>query len=229
MHNIEYRKVTPEEKLYVKRLQNMAFSINGDEEQKIREQIEKGECNCDETYGAIDENGRVLAGMEVVLYSMWFDGQKTDMYGIGMVASMPESRRQGNIRKIFEKVFEDIYAKGAVFSFLFPFSYDYYRKFGYEQSGAAKKYSLPLEHARKLKNNGTAHEYIKGGGARGKLIEIYETYASRHNMMVSRSESRWDGVFDISLFGADRLYYWKDAGDNIKSWVKFKKNGGKPR
>ena len=224
MQKIEYRTVTPEEKLHVNRLQGIVFSFDVNEKE-IREKIEKGEYKSDDTYGAIDENGRVIAGMEAIPFVMWFDGQKVPMYGIGGVASMPESRRQGNIRKIFGKVFDDIYEKGAVFSHLYPFSYDYYRKFGYETCGYAKKYVLPLAPARKLENNGSAHEFIKGDEIKDKLIEVYEIYASRHNIMLSRSEDRWNEVFNVTLCGADRLYYCKDAGNDIKSWAKFKKNG----
>ena len=222
---IEYRKVTPEEKVYVSRVQGVAFSFSPNEKE-IREQIEKGESNVDETYAAIDENGRVIAGIEALKYTMWFDGKKTSMYGIGGVAALPEIRRQGNIRKIFEKIYDDIYEQGAVFSHLYPFSHDYYRKFGYEQIGAATKYILPLAPARKFKNNGSVHEFIKGDSARDKLIEIYETYASKYNIMLSRGNDRWDDVFDVSLFSIDRMYYWKDAESNIKAWAKFKRHDG---
>ena len=222
--NIEYRKVTPEEKLHVARLQGIVFSFSQNEEE-IREQIAKGEYDSENTYGAIDENGRVVAGMEVIPYTMWFDGHKVPMYGIGGVASMPESRRQGNVRKIFEKAFDDIYEKGAVFSHLYPFSYDYYRKFGYEHCGSVKRYTLPLEYARKLENNGTTHEFIKGDEVQSELVDIYESYASRHNIMLSRTDWRWNEIFNINLFGADRLYYWRDAAGSAKSWVKFKKEG----
>ena len=220
----EYRKVTPEEKLHVSRWQSIVFSFNLDEKE-IREKIAKGEYKSDNTYGAIDENGRIIAGMDVIPYVMWFDGQKVAMYGIGGVASAPESRRQGNIRGIFEKAFCDIYEKGAVFSHLYPFSHDYYRKFGYEHVGRAIKYTLSLGPARKLKNNGSAYEFIKGDVAKDKIIEVYETYASRHNNMISRTQERWNEILDVNLFGAERLYYWKDAKNNIKSWAKFKKNG----
>ena len=222
----EYRKVTPEEKLHVSRIQNIVFG-GGDNEKEIREQIAKGEYDSENTYGAVDETGRVVAGMEIISYIMWFDGHKVPMYGIAGVASLPEIRRQGNVRKIFEKVFDDIYEKGAVFSHLYPFSYDYYRKFGYENCGAVKKYNLQLDAARRLKNNGTAHEFIKkedtDNTVRDKLIEIYEDYASKHNIMLSRSQERWDEVFDISLFGSNRLYYWKNEASEIKSWAKFRK------
>ncbi|MCL2487787.1 MAG: GNAT family N-acetyltransferase [Oscillospiraceae bacterium] len=223
----QYRKVTPEEKLHVDRLQNHAFNPNpsAEREREVREKIEKGEYDCENTYGAVDAAGRVLAGMEVIPYTMWFDGHKVPMYGIGGVASMPETRRQGHIRGIFRKVFEDIYEAGAVFSHLYPFNHDYYRQFGYEHCGAAKKYTLPPAPARRLPDNGAAYEYIKGDPARDRLIEIFETYASRYNIMISRSGKFWDDVLDITLFGGVRLYYWTDAAGEIKSWVKFNKSG----
>jgi Predicted acetyltransferase involved in intracellular survival and related acetyltransferases len=219
---IEYRKVTPEEKLHISRLQGIVFSFEQDEKE-IREKIAKGEYKSENTYGAVDKDGRVLAGMEVIPYTMWFDGHKVPMYGIGGVASVPEGRRQGNIRKIFEKAFEDIHEKGAVFSHLYPFSHEYYRKFGYEQCGAVKKYTLLTAEARKLKNNGTAHEFIEGDSVQEDLIKVYETFASRHNNMISRSAERWKEIFEIKLFGANRMYYWKDSNGNVRAWVKFAK------
>jgi len=223
MSKIEYRKVAPEEKLHVERLQGIVFQFTPNEKE-IREKIEKGEYNSENTYGAVDENGRVIAGMDAIPFTMWFDGKKVKMCGIGGVASMPESRRQGNVRKIFEKIYGDIYENGTVFSHLYPFSHDYYRKFGYEQIGAAIKYTLPLYAARKLKNNGSAYEFIKDDIVKDKLITVYETYASRHNIMLSRNNDRWNDIFNVSLFSQERLYYWKDAENNIKAWVKFKKN-----
>lgn len=222
---IEYRKVTPEERLAVSRVQGAAFSFEVNEKE-TREKIEGGEYKNDEVYAALDGDGRALAAMEALPYTMWYDGRKVPMYGIGGVASMPETRRQGHVRKIFEKVFSDIYEKGAVFSHLFPFSHDYYRKFGYEHIGAAVKYTLPVEAARRLSAGGVMREFVKGGPEQKRLIEVYESYAARHNAMLSRSSRRWDEVLNIGPYGVDKLYYWADAGENIRAWVKFKRNGG---
>jgi predicted acetyltransferase len=224
MAKIEYRKVVPEERLAVSRVQGAAFSFEVNEAD-MREKIEKGEYKNDEIYAALDENGHAYAAMEALPYTMWFDGQKAAMYGIGGVASMPETRRQGHVRKVFEKVFEDIYEKGVVFSHLFPFSHDYYRKFGYEHCGSAVKYTLPVDAARRLKAGGEAREFVRGGAQKERLIEVYEAYASRHNVMLSRSPHRWDEVLDVNPYGVDKLYYWTDDGENIRSWVKFKRNG----
>jgi len=224
--SIEYRKLTPEEKLHVARLQGFVFSFEPNEKE-IREKIEKGEYDSSHCYGAVDACGRVLAGMEAMPLTMWFDGHKAPMAGISGVASVPDSRRQGNVRKVFEKVFEDLREEGVVFSHLYPFSFDYYRKFGYEYCGTAPRYTLPVAPARKFPNCGTAHEFIGGDAVRSQLIEVYEAYASRHNLMVSRTEKRWDEILNITLFGADRLYYWKNAGGCVRAWVKFKRENDK--
>ncbi|MCL1793617.1 MAG: GNAT family N-acetyltransferase [Oscillospiraceae bacterium] len=224
MSKIEYRKVSPEERLSVSRVQGAAFSAEVNEKE-MREKIEKGEYKDDEVYGAMDENGRALAAIEALPYTMWFDGNKVPMYGIGGVASMPETRRQGHVRRVFEKIFSDIHEKGVVFSHLYPFSHDYYRKFGYEQCGSAKKYILPVEPARRFPVCGEAREFVAGDKEKEKLISLYETYAARHNMMLSRSPKSWDDVLNINLYGTTKLYYFADGGGNICSWAKFKRNG----
>ena len=224
MAKIEYRKTAPEERLSVSRVQGAAFSFEVNEKE-TQEKIEKGEYKNDEIYAAMDESGKALAAIEALPYTMYFDTHKVSMYGIGGVASMPETRRQGHIRKIFEKIFSDIYEKGAVFSHLYPFSHDYYRKFGYEPCGSVKKYILPVEAARRLSVGGDVREFVAGDTVRDKLIEVYESYALRHNVMLSRSPARWDEVLNINQYGIDKLYYWIDSG-NIKSWAKFKRNGG---
>jgi len=225
MKEIELRKLTPEEKLYLTRLHSFVFSSKYDEN-GIREKIAKGEYKSDNTYGVIAKDGELIAGMEVIPYTMSFDGKKAPMYGIAGVASLPENRRKGYIRNLFVKVFEDVYEKGGVFSHLYPFSYDYYRKFGYEECGHVKKYMLPIPRARQFKNTGTVHEFIreKDFDVRQNLIDVYEAYCLRHNIMILRSEERWNEIFNIPFFGHDRLYYWRDKEGIVKAWLKIEYN-----
>ena len=231
--NIQYRRLNPDELLSFAALINLAFPLNLSEAE-AREKIAGGGYDCDVIYGAVNENGRVLAGMQAYPYTSWFDGHRVPMSGIAYVASAPETRRQGNIRKIMGKIFEDAYENGVVFSHLYPFSHDYYRKFGYEHCGAAKRYTLPVAPARRLKSCGAAHEFVKGGPVRGRLIEVYEAFASRHNAMISRTEKGWEQegwskVLDISPFGPDRLFYWTDAGGEVKSWARFRRENKEMR
>jgi len=222
---IEYRKIKADERLHFSRLTSYVFSLAEDEE-VVRARIERDK-DRDYIYGAVDAGGNIVAGMIAHPYYMWFDGARLPMAGIGAVATVPEGRRQGHIRKVFENVFEDIYEKGTVFSHLYPFSFDYYRLFGYEYCGYGNRYNLYTEGLRKLKNNGTAFEFKKDDTVRNELIHVYETFAKRFNMMLSRLPDRWEQVFDIKYFGGNRLYYWKDAEGIVKSWVKLNLKDGK--
>jgi predicted acetyltransferase len=217
---IEYRKATDEEKLHIMSLQSIFFAMNSNEED-VRERIKNDDSYMNTLYGAVNEDGCLLAGIAAIPYTMWFDGHKVPMCGIGGVVSAPESRRRGNIRNLTEKIFEDVYENGAVFSHLFPFSHDYYRKFGFEHVGAAIRYTLPIANTKSFPNNGTVYKFVNGDEIRNELIDVYECYASRHNTMISRSEDRWDDVFNISLFDSNYLYYWKDSNGETKAWAKF--------
>jgi len=222
---MDYRKVTPEEKVYIHRLQSLAFNFSVSETE-VREQITKGEYHSDHTYGAVTEAGQVVAGMDATPYSMWFDGRKASMVGIGGVVSAPENRRSGNVRGILRKVFDDAYESGVVFSHLYPFNFDYYRQFGYEHLGRAVKYRLPPGPARALKQTGRAAEYLSAAAPAEltqKIKDVYETFASRHNVMISRGEDKWNRLLKTTLFGGDRLYYWMDENGEPRAWVTLEK------
>lgn len=58
--------------------------------------------------------------------------QVFDMTGIGFVSSDPSFRGQGNIDQLMKQMLLDCYSEGILLSYLDPFSYPFYRKYGYE-------------------------------------------------------------------------------------------------
>lgn len=58
--------------------------------------------------------------------------QVIDMAGIGLVSSDPSFRGQGNIDQLMQQMLEDCYQNGVILSYLDPFSYPFYRRYGYE-------------------------------------------------------------------------------------------------
>lgn len=79
-----------------------------------------------------EESGEMMSTVYVTDYRVQFDGDRYKMGGIGGVASLPQYRRAGGIRACFQKALPILYREGYVFSYLYPFSTAYYRKFGYE-------------------------------------------------------------------------------------------------
>lgn len=83
-------------------------------------------------WAVFDGDGTMTSCLTVTDYSVHFDGHICPMGGIGGVATLPPFRRRGGVRGCFEAALPDMYRSGYDFSYLYPFSTAFYRKFGYE-------------------------------------------------------------------------------------------------
>lgn len=100
-----------------------------------------------EKYAAfLDDDETMTSCLSILPFSVSFDGKTVKMAGIGGVSSLPQYRRTGGIRGCFEKMLPDLYREGYMLSMLYPFSTNYYRKFGYEVWARGARYELDLAH-----------------------------------------------------------------------------------
>ncbi len=76
------------------------------------------------------ENTPISSGAFRFINTRFGDGYVKTMM-TGAVATPPEYRRNGYVKKIFEKAYEMAMDKGAAVALLHPFSFSYYYKFGY--------------------------------------------------------------------------------------------------
>lgn len=62
--------------------------------------------------------------------------------GIGYVASYPEHRGNGAIKRLMQEILQDLFAKQVALSQLAPFSESFYRQFGYAVTSLQKCYRI---------------------------------------------------------------------------------------
>ena len=146
------RKIRPEEYKRCQQLCALAFEYEmkdadlspGALIQKIREHPRSMQDVCwDSQWAAFEDDDRtMMATMTVIPWQATFDGQGVCMAGIGGVASLPQYRRSGAIRACFEAMLRD--KCGYSLSYLYPFSTEFYRKFGYELGCDRVKWRLRL-------------------------------------------------------------------------------------
>lgn len=82
-------------------------------------------------YG-IKENGQLVSGLYRLPFTVNLGGAKFRMDGIGDVMSAPEFGGRGGASQLMRAAVTDMNRDGVPLSYLAPFSYGYYRKFGYE-------------------------------------------------------------------------------------------------
>jgi predicted acetyltransferase len=113
-------------------------------EQRFKDEAEGKAPRTEDAWGVFDENGMMLSSMLVYHHHQMFDGHATDCGEINMVSSLPEARVGGNIRALIKAIFAELIEQDFVFSTLHPFSFAFYRKFGYEMCYSPLQQEFPV-------------------------------------------------------------------------------------
>lgn len=219
---MQYRQVTGEERLELMEMQAQAFFFTYDRE-KYQKEMADGDPR-QSGRGCFDERGKLVAGLDLIPYDCWFDGSVVGMGGVGGVASWPEHRDGGNVRGLMQSCLTELTERGDVFSFLYPFSYQYYRKFGYEVCNRVTKVKAPTEPLRALRRPGHAERFIPGEGGTdpGPIVEVYNDFAQRYNLCVDREGWRWHGLLEVDPMKTRRQsYVWFGEDGRPAAYVLF--------
>jgi len=156
-------------------------------------------------WGAFDENGALMSAMAVIPLEAWIQGRKIPMGGIAGVATWPDARRQGCVSKLLRHAFKVMKDNEQTISMLHPFSFAFYRKFGYEMTIERKNYTLETSLLPpRTETPGQVKRIAKPDI--GVLDGIYSGYASRYNGNVARTPDWWtDRV--LKKNGTTAVYY----------------------
>ncbi|MCL2765681.1 MAG: GNAT family N-acetyltransferase [Treponema sp.] len=169
---------------------------------------------------------KLLAGMTEIEYLMRFDGHSVKMSGISGVGTLPEARKGGLVRRIFEKLLPEAYEKGVVFSNLTPFNHDFYRKFGYEIACARNNISISTGDLSEIKSSGTFTQIFPGDDT-SLLAEVHSSYIASLNHGIHRDywplDRAWKCFTREDPFSTGTyLYLWKDENGKAGSYIKYK-------
>ncbi len=152
------------------------------------------DANWDSQWAAFDDDGEtMMATFAVIPWRANFDGHEVVMGGIGGVASLPQYRRGGAVRRCFEAALPDMYARGMTLSYLYPFSNAFYRKFGYEIACDEAVWRLKLAALPSLEAPGRWKLSEPGSDLAADVRAIDAVRQRRYNCMVlgGDTEYRW--------------------------------------
>lgn len=181
-----------------------AEAVREKTEEELREQA-RNRC-----FGALSDDGKILYGcVNSREYTCRFDGGAYKLGGIGGVSTLPPYRHNGAIRASLSASLRDMYENGFTFSYLYPFSTQYYRKFGYEVGAEARRWVMPLADIRPKDVGGTIEQIFPGDDF-SPLLEIYDACFGDCNMSAVRD--RYDaGLEKAKLMEEHRyVYVWRN-------------------
>lgn len=227
------RKIKPEEIKRTDELFSIAFEFPYDNDKSAAEVYEetiahpqtRGSFYWQERFAAFeDDNETMMSYFVAKPYPVNFDGSTFTMTGIGGVATLPQYRRCGGIRKCFEAALPDMYQRDVAFSYLYPFSTAYYRKFGYELCCEKIRYCLKLDMLPAFEANGGCYLIGPNTDALNDVKQVYAGWQRKYNMMIVNEDFEYAWVKKCNPCKDQSFtYVYKDPAGRPKGYITFSK------
>lgn len=176
------------------------------------------------SWAAFSDEGDMMSAFCVSDFTIQFDGHHCKMGGVGGVSTLPQYRRRGGIRGCFEKALPDMYQTGYDFSYLYPFSTEYYRKFGYECCVQKLLVTVDLGLLKVPQLDGYFRLAEKNNPMREEIRYLDYQWECRYNMMVIHGDEAYNFTekFDPAV-DQEFTYVYYDAQGTPKAYTTFVK------
>lgn len=175
----------------------------------------------DAILGYYDDSGMLNAMLFILPFSIYIYGSPVGMGGIASVSSMPEGRHGGKVTQLLRRSIEIMRERKEFVSMLGPFSYEFYRRYGWELGFERLNYTIPVEHFSNFtRKTGYVKPYREGDVE--ILDKIYSEYARKHNGCTVRDKTLWTDFVLEDPYGRDYpkyTYIWLDDGNNARGYI----------
>lgn len=176
------RRLREDEGAKLNAVSSIAFSFSSD--------LEDVEPIHGEVLGAFLDDGETITSVIFPNnYMSNYCGEFFPCVGIGGVASLPEYRRTGGVRAIFNEIFRLAPERGWATSYLYPFSYNYYRQFGYERVMMRKRYTFSSEALQKFGRDTNCVLYQGQAEILDDIKAVYKEFAAKFNIIFDRGNN----------------------------------------
>ena len=139
-------------------------------------------------FNQVDEGtGKTVSTALICIRSMRFSGRFVPTMTIADVSTLPEYRNQGLVRATLNEAHARAREYGACVSLLHPFSFDFYRKFGYEKVSDTVSATFKTSVLTPICDLTPLEEKYYND-----IIELFRAFSKKRNLMLDR--------FDISAF-----------------------------
>ena len=209
--------VKKEELLECGRIQSIAFVAPWDRMETLKK-LDDPEVPRNTTLGFFDQEEKLTACLELPTYQARYQGKVIPITGVGGVASLPEHRKGGAVRRLFTYTLPWMRDQGAVFSCLYPFSHSFYRKFGYELCQLPTAWQVPAESLRHLPCSCQV-DMLQPGCDLSPLKEVYDAYLGQCQLAIQREDRHWRELLGKASYKDRRYSYLFSQEGKALSYV----------
>ena len=135
------------------------------------------------------DGGRLVSSCVAPPQRVFAGGRSIQGGFVGGVATLPEERRKGHAEAMLRAALRASRERGVLISYLWPFSYRYYRKLGWELSNDGVLATVTADLAGRAAGAGEARDVLFA--ELDMVMAFYTAQARRFNGMGDRSREWW--------------------------------------
>ncbi len=169
----------------------------------------------------LDDDETIMSKIDALDMRTSFYGEYVPTLGIAGVVTKPEYRRAGCVREIFNRLFDMAQKRGWEISYLYPFSYTYYRKFGYERICDSLELELPITELSFLPRTSSVKLY-ESGNLKDDILSVYLAYGRDNNCLIYPDERMYKShVGEDPYKDKKYTYIWYDPENKPGAYATF--------
>jgi len=215
------RKLLPEEHIHYLGICRTVLWGTQDIRAQMQDPLAHACKDADVRLGAFDETGKLLSAMTIEPYVMRMNSKDVKMGGVAGIATCPEARSRGLVRKIMDVAFPFMIESGQIFSYLFPFSYEYYRRFGYDICICNNDAVIPIAQFAKFPFPKNIAPYEPGDNI-ADFAFIYEKFTKDQNLAIVRDSSAWEKILDRDPYKNHQFtYITRDGNGSPTAYILY--------
>ena len=227
---LEIKELTVKDYLESMKLSMYAFQYNIPEE-SIATRVEMLKSH--RVIGAWEENN-LAAKLHIIPFHVYVNGQEWKMGGVAGVATYPEYRRNGYVKKLIIHALERMRNEEQIVSLLHPFNIGFYRKFGWEVFTENKKLFIEKKDLIFIEAQpGTIKRFTKESH-HPDIEKVYAEFSHKYTGLLVRDIKWWKnsvyGDGQIAVYYSENnealgyvLYEIKDRNMDVQEFVSVSK------
>ncbi len=163
----------------------------------------------------MENDNKLLSMIHINPYPMHMNGKTIQSAALSGVATNEDDRKKGYAGALIRIGLNQMKDRGIAFSFLYPFNYDFYKKFGYEVCYEEKAYRVTCQDEPKYQLRETKDVAV--------CTQIYSNFCKDLNGYILRNEAYMQIKFDEHYADNNKVYLIMSKDIPI-GYCMFKKN-----
>ncbi len=163
------------------------------------------------------EDDILAAKLHIIPYHIYMNDQEWKMGGVAGVATYPEFRRTGYVKKLIIEALESMRKEEQIVSLLHPFDIGFYRKFGWEVFTENKKLQIEKRDLTFLNGQPGSIKRFQKETHHSDIESVYAQFSKNYMGMLVRDVTWWrNNIYDD---GQIAVYY--DQSGEPKGYILF--------